>query len=98
MTRELKVSGARMDLLVGEMVDAHDEMTRIFEALTTALDKLSAEWSGTAQRAYVRAQTDWNGNMAELHAELDRARRNTTLSNEAFASAEKLVRRMWSES
>lgn len=98
MTKELRVSGARIDLLVGEMVDAHDEMTRIFEALTTGLDKLSGEWSGSAQRAYVRAQSDWNRNMGELHIELDRARRNTSLSNEAFASAEKLVRRMWSES
>ena len=98
MNKELKVSGGRIEVLVGHMADAHEEMTRILEALTTALNKLSGEWSGEAQDAYVRAQTDWLRNMGELDAELDRARRNTSLSNEAFTSAAKLVRRLWSES
>jgi WXG100 family type VII secretion target len=98
MTGEVEVGGARIELLVGEMVKAHSGMTRTLADLETALDLLSSQWSGEAQRAYARAQADWNKRMGELHTELDRAQRNTTLANEGFTDAARAVRRMWSES
>lgn len=98
MTGEIEVSGERIELLVGEMVKAHRGMTRTFADLERALDLLSSRWSGEAQRAYARAQEDWNRRMGELHDELDRAQRNTTLANEGFTDAARSISRMWSES
>lgn len=98
MTGELKVSGSQIDLLVGAMRNGHKGMAETLEALTTSLDKLARDWNGEARRAYAQAQAHWNQQMADLHDELDRARRNTTLANETMTEAQRTIRRMWSGS
>lgn len=97
MTERMKIGGTKIDLLVGEMTRAHVEIARILGELQTALDRLSAEWSGDAQRAYAQAQTRWNGIMKELHDELDRVQRRTHESNDVFANAQRSTQRLWSE-
>lgn len=98
MTGELKVGGSQIDLLVGAMSDGHKGIAEALETLKASLDKLARDWNGEAQRAYAQAQTDWNQQMTELHGELDRARRNTTLANETMTEAQRTIRRMWSGS
>lgn len=98
MTGELRVSGAQIDRLVGEMTRVHAEMGATLDELKASLDRLSGEWSGSAQRAYAHAQEQWNAQMQSLHDELDRARRNTQASNEAFGETARSVERLWSES
>jgi WXG100 family type VII secretion target len=97
MTDKIKVSGARIDALVGEMARVHDEMGRALDELKASLDVLSERWNGEAQQAYALAQREWNGSMQQLHDELDRARRNTQTSNDAFANAARATKRLWSE-
>ncbi|MRG59798.1 WXG100 family type VII secretion target [Agromyces sp. CFH 90414] len=97
MTGEIKVSGARIDQLVGEMVRIHGEMGQALDELKASLDLLSSRWNGEAQRAYALAQEEWNRSMQELHDELDRARRNTQASNEVFANTARATKRLWSE-
>ncbi|QAY72882.1 WXG100 family type VII secretion target [Agromyces protaetiae] len=97
MTEHIKVGGEGISALVDELARAHGEMGRTLEDLQTSLDQLSTQWSGAAQHAYARAQERWSVSMQHLHDELDRARHNTQLSNEAFADAARATQRLWSE-
>lgn len=97
MGGDIKIGGTQIDVAVSGMTRGVNEIERILAELTASLDVLSSQWTGEAQRAYLRAQTDWNRSMEEMRTELRRLRDNTQLSNETFTSAEQSVRRMWSE-
>jgi WXG100 family type VII secretion target len=96
VTGELRVGGTQIDAAVAGMTSGVNEIERILAELTASLDLLSSQWTGEAQRAYARAQADWNRSMEALHAELRRVRDSTQLSNETFSAAERSVRQMWS--
>ncbi|MFJ4045613.1 WXG100 family type VII secretion target [Microbacterium sp. NPDC089987] len=97
MSDQIKVGGSKIEVLVGELRSARDEIARLLGDLQASLDRLSGEWSGEAYRAYAHAQQRWNALMQEMQDELDRVQRRTQESNDAFTSAQQSTKRLWSE-
>lgn len=97
MSDEIKIGGTKIDVLVGELRSARDEIARLLSDLQSSLDQLSGEWSGEAFLAYAHAQRRWNALMQEMQNELDRVQRRTDESNSVFANAQLSTKRLWSE-
>ena len=97
MTEQVKVGGSEIDVLVSQLQRAHQDLTGILDQLRSELDILSQAWSGSAQEAYRTRQVKWNQALLAMNDEINRLRRRTQESNEAFAAAERSNARIWGQ-
>ena len=82
-----------------EMIDviarAAASLEEVFAQLDTEVAVLRADWSGTAQDAYTRAQGEWSDSLRSLQAALSAAAGSARTAGETLTQAHRDATALW---
>ncbi|KQO95844.1 WXG100 family type VII secretion target [Leifsonia sp. Leaf264] len=92
---ELRVEFDAVAATATRLADASSGIREELAALDGRVAGLRAIWTGEAQEAYLRAQADWNGQMAELTTLLADAAAELSAAERRYQHAEHANASRW---
>ncbi len=91
----IKVGGAGIDALVGDMQKGLGAIESRLADMKSDLSKYVEQWDGSARAAYAQAQTDWDKQIEECRMLLQDVRQAVIQSKEDYVAGEQRNTNMW---
>lgn len=95
MTDGIKVGGAGIDALVGDMKKGLDDLVQRLETMKSDLRPQVEQWDGSARQAYAKAQQDWDQQIDDCRQLLEDVRQAVVRSKEDYLAGELRNTNMW---
>ncbi len=92
----IKVGGAGIDALVGDMKSGLAKLEQRLETMKGDLRPYVEQWDGSARQAYSTAQRDWDTQIEECKLLLEDVRQAVIRSKEDYLAGELRNTNMWS--
>ncbi len=91
----IKVGGAGIDALVGDMQKGLGAIESRLADMKSDLGKYVEQWDGSARAAYAQAQADWDKQIEECRMLLQDVRQAVIQSKEDYVAGEQRNTNMW---
>ncbi len=95
MTDGIKVGGAGIDSLVGDMKTGLTNLEQRLETMKSDLRPYVEQWDGSARQAYTQAQRDWDQQIEDCKLLLEDVRQAVIRSKEDYLAGELRNTNMW---